>query len=206
MFIHMGLQEIHLKIVYYGPGLGGKTENLNYIYNHIDPALKGDLVSLKTREDRTIFFDFLQLEVGKIAGKTPKFNLYTVPGQIHYALSRKIVLNGVDGLVFVADSQKEMMQSNLETLLDLEKNLIVDGKSLENFPWVLQYNKRDLPHIETVAEMNRKLNFYHVPCFEASALDGKGVFSTLKTVIKQVVHQTQQNLAERSRLSAQAGI
>lgn len=202
MFINWMLQEIHLKLVYYGPGLSGKTENLNYIYSHIDPALKGDLISLKTREDRTIFFDFLQLEVGQIAGKKPKFNLYTVPGQVNYALSRKIVLNGVDGIVFVADSQTDMMDANLDTLLDLEKHLIADGKTLEDFPWVLQFNKRDLPNIDPVETMNKKLNLYNVPVFTASAADGKGVFSTLKEVIKQVVLKARADMARQQQMRA----
>ncbi len=202
MFIHWALREIHLKIVYYGPGLSGKTANLQYIYSRIDPALKGDLVMLKTREDRTIFFDFLQLEVGNIDGKKPKFNLYTVPGQVHYDLTRKIVLNGVDGIVFVADSQREMMDANLDTLLDLEKHLIADGKTLENFPWVLQYNKRDLLSAEPVEEMERKLNFFNVPYFEAVAIEGKGVFATLKEVIKQVVSNVQSQLEGNQRMMA----
>ncbi|MCK5145118.1 gliding-motility protein MglA [bacterium] len=201
MFINWLLNEIHLKIVYYGPGLSGKTENITYIHKHIDPALKGDLITLKTREDRTIFFDFLQLEVGQIAGKKPKFNLYTVPGQVHYQLSRKVVLNGVDGIVFVADSQREMMDSNLDTLLDLEKHLIADGKTLEHFPWVLQYNKRDLPTSVSINEMNQKLNFFNVPYFESVATQGKEVFPTLKTTIKEVVKhvQSQLNVNQRKR-------
>jgi len=202
MFIHWALREIHLKIVYYGPGLSGKTANLQYIYSRIDPALKGDLVMLKTREERTIFFDFLQLEVGNIDGKKPKFNLYTVPGQVHYDLTRKIVLNGVDGIVFVADSQKEMMDANLDTLLDLEKHLIADGKTLENFPWVFQYNKRDLLSAEPVEEMEKKLNFFNVPFFEAVAIEGKGVFATLKEVIKQVVSNVQSQLEGNQRMMA----
>ncbi|MBN1780448.1 gliding-motility protein MglA [bacterium] len=202
MFIHWALKEIHLKIVYYGPGLCGKTANLQYIYTRIDPALKGDLITLKTREDRTIFFDFLQLEVGQIDEKKPKFNLYTVPGQINYNHTRKVVLNGVDGLVFVADSQKEMMDANLDTLLDLEKHLIADGKSLEEFPWVLQYNKRDLPNIESIQEMETKLNFFNVPSFEAVATRGTGVFPTLKEVIKQVVAKVQQQIEEGKRMRA----
>jgi signal recognition particle receptor subunit beta len=197
MFIHWALKEIHLKIVYYGPALGGKTANLQYIYSRIDPALKGDLVSLKTREDRTIFFDFLQLEVGTLDGKIPKFNLYTVPGQIVFDKTRQIVLNGVDGIVFVADSRREMMDSNLETLLDLEKHLIAGGKTLERFPWVLQYNKRDLPNVEPLAEMEQKLNFFHVPSFEAVATRGQGVFSALKQAIKMVVGSAQTQLGEK---------
>jgi mutual gliding-motility protein MglA len=202
MFIHWALREIHLKIVYYGPALSGKTENLKYIYSRIDPALKGDLITLKTREDRTIFFDFLQLEVGNIDNKKPKFNLYTVPGQVVYNATRKVVLNGVDGLVFVADSRREMMDANLETLLDLEKHLAADGKTLEDFPWVLQYNKRDLPDAESVEDMNRKLNFFGVPHFEASALDGRGVFPVLKGVIKLVVMNVQSQLEGVQRMRA----
>jgi mutual gliding-motility protein MglA len=197
MFIHWALKEIHLKIVYYGPALGGKTANLQYIHSRIDPALKGDLVSLKTREDRTIFFDFLQLEVGTLDGKIPKFNLYTVPGQIVFDRTRQIVLNGVDGIVFVADSQRDMMDANLETLLDLEKHLIAGGKTLERFPWVLQYNKRDLPNAESLDEMEQKLNFFHVPSFEAVATRGQGVFSALKQVIKMVVASAQTQLGEK---------
>lgn len=202
MFIHWALQEIHLKIVYYGPGLSGKTANLQFIYDRIDPHLKGELVSLKTQEDRTIFFDFLQLEIGRIEGKKPKFNLYTVPGQVHYDLTRKIMLNGVDGIVYVADSQRDRMDDNLNTLLDLEQNLLIDGKTLENFPWIIQYNKRDLPDILMVQEMEQKLNFHHVPAFEASAITGEGVFASLKQIIKQVVTQTQKQLEQKKRMTA----
>ena len=200
MFIHWALNEIHLKIVYYGPGLSGKTANLQYIYSHIDPALKGDLVILKSRENRTIFFDFLQLEVGTIQGKRPKFNLYTVPGQVHYDLTRKVVLNSVDGIVYVADSQKEMIDANLDTLLDLEKHLIIRGKTLESFPWVLQYNKRDLPSAEPLEEMERKLNFFNVPSFEVIATQGMGVFTTLKEVIKKVVSHVQTDLQDHNKM------
>ncbi len=202
MFIHWGLREIHLKIVYYGPALCGKTANMEYIYSKMDPALKGDLIMLKSREDRTIFFDFLQLEVGNMNGMKPKFNLYTVPGQIHYDLTRKSVLNSVDGIVFVADSQKEMMDSNLDTLLNLEKNLIHQGKSLETLPWVLQFNKRDLNCIETVREMESKLNLFKVPAFEASATTGQGIFPTLKEVIKRVVSHTQVEMKKQQKMRA----
>lgn len=197
MFINWSLREIHLKIVYYGPALSGKTANLQYIHSRIDPTLKSDLVMLNTREDRTIFFDFLQLEVGNIDGKRPKFNLYTVPGQVQYNLTRRIVLNGVDGLVYVADSRQEMMDANLDTLLDLEKHLIMSGKTLESFPWVLQYNKRDLPDAEPYDEMEKKLNFFGVPSFEAVATQGQGVFPTLKETIKQVVSHVRSQLGEQ---------
>ncbi len=194
MFINWALQEINLKIVYYGPGMSGKTTNLEYIHSKLDPSLKGDLVSLKTKEDRTIFFDFMQIEVGRIKGKKPKFNLYTVPGQVYYASSRKVILNGVDGIVFVADSQPHRMEANIETLLDLESNLKEDNHSLENFPWVIQYNKRDLPGVESIDELQKRLNFFNVPYFEAIAVRGDGVFDTLKAVINAVVKNVQNQL------------
>ncbi len=194
MFINWALQEINLKIVYYGPGMSGKTTNLEYIHSKLDPSLKGELVSLKTKEDRTIFFDFMQIEVGRIKGKKPKFNLYTVPGQVYYASSRKVILNGVDGIVFVADSQPHRMEANIETLLDLEENLKQEGHSLENFPWVIQYNKRDLPGVEPVEVLEKRLNFFNVPSFEAVAVRGEGVFDTLKAVINLVVRHVQDQL------------
>jgi signal recognition particle receptor subunit beta len=194
MFINWALQEINLKIVYYGPGMSGKTTNLEYIHSKLDPSLKGELVSLKTKEDRTIFFDFMQIEVGRIKGKKPKFNLYTVPGQVYYASSRKVILNGVDGIVFVADSQPHRMEANIETLLDLEENLKQEGHSLDNFPWVVQYNKRDLPGVEPVEVLQKRLNFFNVPYFEAIAVRGDGVFDTLKAVINLVVRHVQDQL------------
>ncbi len=194
MFINWALQEINLKIVYYGPGMSGKTTNLEYIHSKLDPSLTGELVTLKTKEDRTIFFDFMQIEVGRIKGKKPKFNLYTVPGQVYYASSRKIILNGVDGVVFVADSQKDRMEGNIETLLDLENNLMTMGYSLENFPWVIQYNKRDLPNTESLELLEKKLNFFNVPSFEAVAIKGTGVFDTLKSIINLVVQHVQRQL------------
>jgi len=194
MFINWALQEINLKIVFYGPGMSGKTTNLEYIHSKLDPSLAGELVSLKTKEDRTIFFDFMQIEVGRIKGKKPKFNLYTVPGQVYYASSRKVILNGVDGLVFVADSQPHRMEANIETLLDLENNLKQDGHTLEEFPWVIQYNKRDLPGVESVETLQKKLNFFNVPHFEAVAVRGDGVFNTLKAIINNVVQHVQNQL------------
>ena len=194
MFINWALQEINLKIVYYGPGMSGKTTNLEYIHSKLDPSLAGELVSLKTKEDRTIFFDFMQIEVGRIKGKKPKFNLYTVPGQVYYASSRKVILNGVDGIVFVADSQPHRMEANIETLLDLENNLKQDGHSLEKFPWVIQFNKRDLPGVDSMETLQKKLNFFDVPSFEAIAVKGDGVFNTLKSVINGVVAHVQSQL------------
>jgi signal recognition particle receptor subunit beta len=180
--------------MFIGPGMSGKTTNLEYIHSKLDPSLAGELVSLKTKEDRTIFFDFMQIEVGRIKGKKPKFNLYTVPGQVYYASSRKVILNGVDGLVFVADSQPHRMEANIETLLDLENNLKQDGHSLEKFPWVIQYNKRDLPGVESVENLEKKLNFFNVPSFEGVAVRGEGVFNTLKAIINNVVQHVQNQL------------
>jgi len=194
MFINWALQEINLKIVYYGPGMSGKTTNLEYIHTKLDPSLTGELVTLKTKEDRTIFFDFMQIEVGRIKGKKPKFNLYTVPGQVYYASSRKIILNGVDGVVFVADSQKDRMEGNIETLLDLEQNLMSMGYSLENFPWVIQFNKRDLPNTQSMELLQKKLNFFDVPSFESVAIKGTGVFDSLKSIINLVVRHVQKQL------------
>ncbi len=193
MFINWAQQEITLKLVYYGPGLSGKTTNLYYIFNNINPSLRSDLVTLKTREERTIFFDFLQLEFGKILGKKPRFNLYTVPGQVYYKQSRKIILSGVDGIVFVADSQIERMDDNLDTLLDLEKNLISMGRTLKNFPLVMQFNKWDLPNIYDLDTLLERLNFYQVPYFKSIATKGAGVFETLKAIINQVVTHIQQH-------------
>ncbi len=191
MFINWAKQEITLKIVYYGPGLSGKTTNLHFIYNKLDPSLRGNLVTLNTKEERTLFFDFLQLEFGKIKGKKPRFNLYTVPGQVFYAQSRKIILSGVDGIVFVADAQKDRMDDNLDTLLDLEENLITMGKTLETFPWVLQFNKIDLPNRINSSILQKNLNFLNVPQFESIATQGAGVFETLKSIINLVVTNIQ---------------
>ncbi|MCA9743270.1 MAG: gliding-motility protein MglA [Deferribacteres bacterium] len=194
MFINWAQKEINLKIVYYGPGLSGKTTNLEHIYNRIDPSVRGDLIALKTKEERTLYFDFLQLEIGKIKEMRPKFNLYTIPGQIYYAQSRRIILRGVDGVVFVADSQKHRMLENLDSLLDLEENLIGEGKTLESFPWILQYNKRDLPMVFNRNELEKKLNFLKVPAIEAVATDGTGVVETLKLIINKVIGHVQQTI------------
>ncbi|RKY81316.1 gliding-motility protein MglA [candidate division KSB1 bacterium] len=194
MFINWALQEITMKIVYYGPALSGKTTNLEYIYNRIAPSHRGEMVTLRTREDRTIFFDFMQIELGTIGGKKPKFSLYTVPGQDYYASSRKIILKGADGIVFVADSQWQRLNENIESMLSLERNLIADGQSLGNIPWVLQYNKRDLSPVHSIATLQEKLNFNQVPYVEAVAVQGKGVVETLKTIINLVVSDIEQKL------------
>lgn len=187
MFINYGLNQIDLKIVYYGPGYSGKTTNLEWAHANIDPDLKSDILNLKTKEDRTIFFDFMQFEVGKIKGLTPKFNLYTVPGQDIYAVSRKIILNGVDGIIYVADSSPDRMRDNLFTLIDLVKNLKENKHQVSNFPIVLQYNKRDIENAMPVEEMRKTLNRFNAPDFEGIAVDGVGVFESLKTCIELVV-------------------
>jgi len=187
MHVDWHRHEIIFKVVYYGPGLGGKTTNLEYIHSHLDPNLRSDLISLKTKDDRTLYFDFLQLELGRIKGKKPRFHLYTIPGQIRYSFSRQIVLRDADAVVFVADSQKARMEENLLMLLDLEERLIAQNRSLEDFPWVLQYNKRDLPEIESIYNLQKKLNFLNVPSYEAVAVRGIGVFETLSGVIQYVL-------------------
>ncbi len=187
MFINWALQEISLKIVYYGPGLSGKTTNLIQIYDKINPAHRGEMVSLKTMEERTIFFDFMQFELPPIHGKKPKFSLYTVPGQYYYAASRRIILSGTDGVVFVADSQENRMSDNLDSILDLEQNLIRNNRSLEEIPWVLQYNKQDLDNNLPIETLQKKLNYNNVPFFSGVATKGIGVSDTLKTIINSVV-------------------
>ncbi len=199
MFINAARQEIIFKIVYYGPGLGGKTANLLYIYEHIDPRLRGELISLRTREQRTLFFDFLRLEVGRIKQLRPRFNVYTTPGQVYYHASRKIVLDGVDGIVFVADSQRDRLSDNLASMAELEEYLIERGSTLAEFPWVMQYNKRDLPEVLPVALLQEKLNFCGVPYFEAVATKGVGVFESLRACINRVVAHVQ--ATERQNVS-----
>ncbi len=177
-------REIVFKIVYYGPGLGGKTTNLEYLHAHLDPAVRGRLVVLKSPEERTLYFDFFELNLGVIKDKKPRFHLYTIPGQHYYAASRKLVLRGADAVVFVADSQSFRMQDNLDALMDLEMKLIQQRHTLARFPWVIQYNKRDLPDIDSIDTMQQKLNFLKVPCYQAVAVQGVAVFETLRGVIQ----------------------
>jgi signal recognition particle receptor subunit beta len=188
-FINYSSREINCKIVYYGPGLCGKTTNLQYIYRRTTPEQKGKLISLATETERTLFFDFLPLALGDIKGFRIRFHLYTVPGQVFYAASRKLILKGVDGVVFVADSQIERMESNMESIDDLQINLAEQGYELKKLPFTIQYNKRDLSNIVPVEEMNRLLNHRHVQSFEGVAITGKGVFETLKSVAKQVLFE-----------------
>ena len=186
-FINYAAREINCKIVYYGPGLCGKTTNLQWIYQRTAPEAKGKMISLATEQDRTLFFDFLPLSLGEIRGFKTRFHLYTVPGQVFYDASRKLILKGVDGVVFVADSQIERMEANMESLENLQHNLAEQGYQLEKIPYVIQYNKRDLPNIAPVQELRDLLNTTRVPDYEAVASRGVGVFDTLKAVAKLVL-------------------
>jgi signal recognition particle receptor subunit beta len=186
-FINYSSREINCKIVYYGPGLCGKTTNLQFIYSKTNPDLKGKMISLATETERTLFFDFLPLSLGQIRGFKTRFHLYTVPGQVFYDASRKLILKGVDGVVMVADSQVERMEANLESLDNLKLNLQEQGYDLAKLPYVVQYNKRDLPNAAPLDELQRLLNPRGVPEFEACATVGTGVFETLKAVAKGVL-------------------
>jgi signal recognition particle receptor subunit beta len=186
-FINYASREINCKIVYYGPGLCGKTTNLQYIYDSTAPQAKGKLISLATETDRTLFFDFMPLELGTVRGFKTRFHLYTVPGQVFYDASRKLILKGVDGVVFVADSQEERMDANIESLYNLEENLKSQGYDLNTIPYVLQLNKRDLPNVVPIEEMTAELQRKGEPMLEAVASTGVGVFDTLKAVAKQVL-------------------
>ena len=186
-FINYMAREINCKIVYYGPGLCGKTTNLQYIYERTNPDAKGKMISLATETERTLFFDFLPLSLGEIRGFKTRFHLYTVPGQVFYAASRKLILKGVDGVIFVADSQLERMEANEESVENLRTNLAEQGYNLDQIPYVVQYNKRDLPNAVDVPELRSILNPAGVPDFEAQARSGEGVFDTLKAVSKLVL-------------------
>ncbi len=188
-FINYASREINCKIVYYGPGLGGKTTNLQYIYERTNPQNKGQLISLATETDRTLFFDFLPLDLGSVRGFRTRFHLYTVPGQVFYDASRKLILKGVDGVIFVADSQEARMDANLESLDNLKHNLHENGFDLGAIPYALQFNKRDLAGAVAYDLLFRSLNFKSEPTFEAVAPKGIGVFETLKAVAKQVLHE-----------------
>ena len=186
-FINYASREINCKIVYYGPGLCGKTTNLQYIYDKTNATAKGKLISHATETDRTLFFDFLPLELGTVRGFKTRFHLYTVPGQVFYDASRKLILKGVDGVIFVADSQVERMDANVEAIDNLDANLRTQGYDLMAIPYVLQLNKRDLPNVASVDEMKKLLTKKNEPIFEAVASKGPGVFETLKGVAKLVL-------------------
>ena len=187
--INYSSREVNCKIVYYGPGLSGKTTNLQYVHAKVPKKTRGDLISLATDADRTLYFDFLPINIGAINGFATKFQLYTVPGQVFYNATRKLVLRGVDGLVFVADSQRSKKDENIESLNNLKENLIEYGYDIYTLPIVLQYNKRDLPDVMPIEEMQQDLNWNNLPYFEASAVKGVGVFDTLKMITKVVLNR-----------------
>jgi len=186
-FINFAAREINCKIVYYGPGLGGKTTNLQVVYDKTADKQKGKMISLATETDRTLFFDFLPLDLGTVRGFKTRFHLYTVPGQVFYDASRKLILRGVDGVVFVADSQEERMDANIEALENLQDNLKEHGYDFMKIPYVLQLNKRDLPSAMPIEDLKKELVKKGEPVYEAVAFKGDGVFETLKEVAKQVL-------------------
>lgn len=186
-FINYASREINCKIVFYGPGLCGKTTNLQHVYQKTAPESKGKMISLATESERTLFFDFLPLALGEVRGFQARFHLYTVPGQVFYDASRKLILKGVDGVVFVADSQEERMDANIESLENLRDNLEEQGYDLDRLPFVMQYNKQDLPNLSPLDELQRFLNPNKVPEFKACAMSGVGVFETLKAIAKLVL-------------------
>jgi signal recognition particle receptor subunit beta len=195
-------RELSAKIVYYGPGLSGKTTNIEIVHKMLRPEQKGRLISLPTETDRTLFFDFLPIELGQIKGFKVRFHLYTVPGQVFYNATRRLVLQGVDGVVFVADSQREMINGDMESLKNLMDNLSSYGKKLEDLPFVLQYNKRDLRTAAPVAELDAALNFLHVPTFEAIARNGKGVTETLVGISRIVFAHLRKTLLMPGEMAA----
>ena len=186
-FINYVAHEINCKIVYYGPGLGGKTTNLKYVYAITSPENRGKMISLATETERTLFFDFLPIDLGQIRNYSTRFHLYTVPGQVFYDASRKLILRGVDGVVFVADSQEERLDANLESLSNLEQNLKEHGFDLNTIPYVLQLNKRDLPNVMPIEKLQKLLQVKGEPVFEAVATQGNGVLETLKAITRQVL-------------------
>ncbi|MGB2955166.1 MAG: ADP-ribosylation factor-like protein [Anaerolineales bacterium] len=194
MFINWKLREINLKIVYYGPSLSGKTTSLEYIHSRTNPERRGELISLKTREDRTLYFDYMQFEMGSISGLKPRFNIYTVPGQVYYRGTRKLVLKGVDGLVFVADSQTRRLHENVEAMKDLYEDLVELGFSPGELPIILQCNKRDLPEIMPVQSIKEQLGLNGIPTFESVALEGIGVLDGLKSIVNRVVIKARGNI------------
>jgi signal recognition particle receptor subunit beta len=187
--INIATHEIHCKIVYYGIGYCGKTTNLQHVFKSINPNARGDLLSIATETERTLFFDFLPLDIGSVYGFRTRFHLYTVPGQTLYERTRLAVLNGADGIVFVVDSQAEKFEENIQSIAELEMNMRRMGKDLGNFPFIMQWNKRDMPSALPVGVLDRYLNRRRVPSFEAVAFEGKGVFATLRAISKNVMAQ-----------------
>jgi signal recognition particle receptor subunit beta len=188
-FVNRMTKEVNCKIVYYGPGLCGKTTNLQHVYATTKPDSRGKMISLATETDRTLFFDFLPLDLGKLGEYKVRFHLYTVPGQVFYDASRKLILKGVDGLIFVADSQPARLEANVESVENLEQNLAELGLSLTAVPYVMQYNKRDMPELSPIEELREAINPHGVPEFEAAAKTGMGVFETLKGLARPVLSQ-----------------
>lgn len=194
-YVNYAAKEINVKIVYYGPGLGGKTTNLQHIYERTAADLKGKLITLATETDRTLFFDFMPLDVGEIKGFKVRLHLYTVPGQVFYNASRKLILKGVDGVIMVCDSQRERMDANIESIRNLKTNLKENGYNLMDLPYVLQLNKRDLPNIVPLEEMKAHLVVKSEPVIEAVATQGVGVFATLKTISKLTLLDLKKKIA-----------
>lgn len=194
-YVNYAAKEINVKIVYYGPGLGGKTTNLQHIYERTAPDLKGKLITLATETDRTLFFDFMPLDVGEIKGFKVRLHLYTVPGQVFYNASRKLILKGVDGVIMVCDSQRERMDANIESIRNLEQNLRENGYNLVDLPYVLQLNKRDLQNVVPVEEMKAHLVVKSEPVIEAVGTQGVGVFATLKTISKLTLLDLKRKIA-----------
>ncbi len=200
--INFALKEVNCKVVFYGPGMSGKTTNLEIVHQKAPEEHKGDLTSISTDGDRTLFFDFMPLDLGKIAGMQTKFSLYTVPGQCYYNSTRKLVLQGVDGVIFVADSAADKLEENIESYQNLIDNLAEYGKDIRDLPHVIQYNKRDLPNAMTVEDLDRAINSFGVPTFEAVACTGEGVFPTLKTlpgIALERINNTEKSGSSRGR-------
>lgn len=189
--VNYAAKEITYKLVYYGPGLGGKTTNLKYIHSQLDAKSRGDLVSLATETERTLFFDFLPLDLGKVKDFTVRMGIYTVPGQVEYNRSRQLILNDVDGIIFVADSGANRLEDNIASLVNMIENLAQYKINLEDIPWIVQYNKRDLDDALSLDQMESAINLHKVPAFESVALDGRGVFATLKALTGLVVDRAQ---------------
>lgn len=187
--INIATHEIHCKIVYYGIGYCGKTTNLQHVFKSINPNARGEMLSIATATERTLFFDFLPLDLGTVHGFRTRFHLYTVPGQILYERTRLAVLNGADGIVFVVDSQADKFEENIQSIAELEQNMRRMGKDLKNFPLIMQWNKRDMPNALPISVLERYLNRRHVPAYEAVAAQGRGVFATLRAISKTVMAQ-----------------
>lgn len=194
-FINYANREINCKVVYCGPGLSGKTTNITQIYRSVNPSLRGKLITLNTEMDRTLFFDFLPIELGKIAGFNTRFHLYTVPGQIFYEASRRLILNGSDGVIFVADSSKDRMEANYEALRDLQENLRHYGRDLSEIPYALQLNKRDVEDIHDIEYLTRELQLNGEPVYQAVAVENRGVQETLREVARRILQRLKEEMS-----------